>query len=259
MVICRIKIWWQYGVLQTIVIVVIIWHRLWRWSQTPHLNSRSSRQCRNQWRACTLRVCFHISYDLAYKIQIIWHNWTSFIKGLIIEECPGMQDHLILYEVETIRDSFPWAGNHLFDGFLRQIRQVVYCFHWISGEGHTKWGCKFVWFYQLIFEVMSFDHGKLFDRFLSHSKLKGCSDRFHFEEIWSKMIPNSPHWLGNGLTNGFLRLFNLEQNLISLIVSDFEVHEFDIVDVGWEWAQILFGWLRQWEYIFLCGVILLIH
>lgn len=104
-----------------------------------------------------------------------------------------MQHHLILHEVEAIRDGLPRARNHLFHRLLRQIRQLVYGFHRVGGEGHAEWGCELVGFYQFIFEVMPFDHGKLFHWFFPHPKLKGGSDRLHFEEVWSKMIPDGPH------------------------------------------------------------------
>ena len=103
---------------------------------------------------------------------------------------------------------------------------------------------------------MSLDHGKVFYFLRSNPEFHSGADGLKIEKFRTEVISNSSHSLGYGLTNGFLRFFYFEKNIVIFTISNLEVDEFDVVDVGRQGTQELFSGLGKTFHILWC---LLMH
>ena len=99
---------------------------------------------------------------------------------------------------------------------------------------------------------MSFNHGKVFDRLISHFELKSGSDCLQVEKGWSKMVFDGAHSLGDGFANRLLRFSNLKKYLIIFTVTNFEIDKLDVVNVGGNGAKEIFSRFGEGLHIFLC-------
>ena len=103
---------------------------------------------------------------------------------------------------------------------------------------------------------MPLDHGKVFHFLRSNPEFQSGTYGLKIEKFRAEVISNSSHSLGYGLTNGFLRFFYFEKNIVIFTISNLEVDEFDVVDVGRQGTQELFSGLGKTFHILWC---LLMH
>lgn len=88
---------------------------------------------------------------------------------------------------------------------------------------------------------MSFDHQKLFDWFFPYFELQSSPNGSKLKEHGSEMILYISGRLCRFFTNLRFRFSNLKERDVVFGISNFEVYEFDIIDIILECAEEVFG------------------
>lgn len=156
-----------------------------------------------------------------------------------------MHNELSLYEIETVCHCFPGVVDHVLLNLFAQLWHLVDSLHFIGRVGHAEGGTEIIWLYQFSFKIMPFDHPKIFDWLRANSEAKGCTDGSYVEDYGSKVVSNSTSIFSNWFANLFCTLGKLDEDLIVVAVSDFEVSELNSINVGLNWAQKSLRWILQ--------------
>jgi hypothetical protein len=179
-------------------------------------------------------------YSIVKSIKSNYHSYLS-IEGSKTVSRFVMHHQFALHEVKTIWNCLKRTSNHLLFKFFPEIREFVDCLHRILRVWHTEWYLKLEGLYEFTFEVMSFYHQKIFDWFRSYFELKSSANSPKLEEHGAKMILYISGGVRRFFTDLRFRLSNLKERDVVFCISNFEVYEFDIIDVILKCTEEVFG------------------
>ena len=99
-----------------------------------------------------------------------------------------MHDQLIIDKVERVTSGWKRFLDHLFNGALVQLGEVVDVFAGVLTVGDAKSEIKVESLEMSISEEMSFNHSKAFDGFWTDGELDSRADGFELQEFGGELI-----------------------------------------------------------------------
>ena len=157
---------------------------------------------------------------------------TTSFKRCITEKGLVMHYQIPLDKVETICLSFPRTIDHLFFHILTKLREFVDCLHGISSIWWTERDIKIVFFDEIAFEKVPFNHTEFLYCLISHFEVQARSNILQSKEVRTKVVPYCPHLLRNWFSNILLRLLDLKEYVVTIHIPDSELYKLDIIDIG---------------------------